>query len=539
MAKILFISLYDRNAYGQRMMSANLKRHGHHCDMLFLKRYDNRQDISLNVVAEDEYPWMGINREGRVFKFASNSPISDYELELMQELVGRLKPDLIGMTVNTPLRSQCIRATNHLKAHFDIPIIWGGYDPTVNPEVCLNLVDYICVGEGDQSILDVADCIDKGVSFDSVPNIGFMRDGQATMNPKHKAEQNLDNYPWRDNDCAGKYFIEDNRLEENHPVLNDKEGGGYQTLSARGCPYKCLYCCEATLKDVYSGEKFLRRRSPKDTVAELADAKSRFNLKYIQFEDEIFAMDTKWLQEFVPLYKAQVDLPFIAYIYPTRNSEQILDLVHEAGLRYCCLALESGSERMNKDVFQRVYNRELFLNAARLLKERGIRFYTDVITYSPYEEEEDLQKTLDVLVEITEVTGAGYEIAINKLFVLPGTKMFQKMRDDNMVIGPSEKDTMFSYYVRLFHIATLAGNVRPLVDHIKTMKLFRKSPWLLNPARVEQWLHTHTPADAPTQLDIADLIPPDPQVWEVRKAEFMQDHPKGQWQRASELMACR
>jgi len=48
MAKVTFISLYDRNAYGLRLMSANLKQQAHHCDIIFLKQYTT---FSTNTVA--------------------------------------------------------------------------------------------------------------------------------------------------------------------------------------------------------------------------------------------------------------------------------------------------------------------------------------------------------------------------------------------------------------------------------------------------------------------------------------------------------
>jgi hypothetical protein len=41
MATIVFLSLYDRNAYGQRLMSADLERRGHNCHIVFLKRHDS------------------------------------------------------------------------------------------------------------------------------------------------------------------------------------------------------------------------------------------------------------------------------------------------------------------------------------------------------------------------------------------------------------------------------------------------------------------------------------------------------------------
>lgn len=480
MAKVAFISLYDRNAYGQRVMSANLRKQGHECHILFLKRYDTNPTYRLDLEV-GEYPWMGVGKNGRVFKYASNSHITDHELDLLREAVERIKPQVIGMTVNTPLRVQAVKVTQFLRQHVKVPIVWGGYDPTVNPEDCLRLCDYACIGEGDETILQIASRLDEGRSFDDVGNLACVRNGLPVVNPKYPAEAVLDRYPWRDNDPEGKWFIEDGKLVENYPKYNDLAQGVYQTMSARGCPYKCSYCCEATLKSLYEGEVFLRRRSPEDMVAELAEAKKRFGLTRIQFEDEIFGMNLKWLQAFVPLYKEQVDLPFMAYIYPTRNIESILTLLKSAGLMNCCLALESGSERINKKVFDRVYDRELFLHTARTCKKLGLRFYTDVITYNPYEEEEDLAKTLEVLAEI----GGGFDMCVNKLFILPGTRMAEQMKKEGKVAGDPSRDRLFNYYCRLFWITSFSRHSRKLVDLLRRVPVFRTHPALLNPSLVE------------------------------------------------------
>ena len=480
MAKVVFVSIYDRNAYGLRVMSAYLRRHGHECHIVFLKRYDTNPSYRLDLEV-GEYPWQGINKQGRVFKYASNSRISDTELGLLKQVLEEIKPDVIGTTVNTPLRVQSVHVTRFLKQHFRVPIIWGGYDPTVNATDCLELCDYTCVGEGDETILEIASRIDQGRSFDDVGNLAYRRDGKTVFNPKHPAEPNLDKYPWRDNDAEFKSYIENNQLIRNYPGLTDKPDGVYQAMSARGCPYKCSYCCEATFKDLYAGEVFLRRRSPEDLVAELAEAKRRFGIRQIHFEDEIFAMNMKWLEQFAPLYIKEVGLPFTAYIYPTRGIEAILTLLKSAGLRYCCLALESGSERVNRQVFQRVYDRKLFLHTADVCRQLGLKFYTDVITYNPYEEEADLKQTLDVLMDIS----GEFEMCINKIFVLPGTKMAEQMKKDGKQIGASAMDPTFNYYSRLFWMASFGKRSRGLVKFIERTPFFKRNEWLVNPAMVE------------------------------------------------------
>lgn len=533
MARVCFISLYDRNAYGQRLMSSSLKKHGHTCDIVFLKRYDTSPATKSMEVAEDEYPWMGINSDGRVFKYAANSFISERELELLRQTITTIDPQLIGITVNTPLRSQAKLVTGFIKEHFDVPVVWGGYDPTVNPEACLDYCDYACIGEGDQAVLEMAARIDAGESMDDIANLSYVRDGRTVVNPKRPLEGTLDDLPWRDNEPQGKWFIEDDQVEENHPALNDRDKIIYYTMSARGCPYKCTYCCEATLKDLYSGEKFLRRRSPENLVAELVEVKRRFGIKVIHFDDEIFAMDLKWLERFAIFYKVKINLPFVAYIYPSRNIEAILTLMKRTGLFYCCLGLESGSERMNKGVFDRVYNREQFLKTGEILKKLDIKFYTDVITYSPYEEEEDLRRTMDVLVDLNErCENAGYDMNVNKLFVLPGTVLAKKMARDKVLIGPSEKDAMFHFYSRMFWIAAFRGAVRPLVERIMEAGVFREQPWLLDMGRVKEALATLGPEEL-RALPVERLMPSSEAAREEAYANYCEDHDTVQFPRLS------
>jgi anaerobic magnesium-protoporphyrin IX monomethyl ester cyclase len=476
MANILFISLYDRNAYGQRLMSANLKKHGHHCHIIFLKRFENQSTYNLDY-DEDEYPWLGIDMRGHIIRFAANSLPTESELELLRELILKINPDVIGMTVNTPLRKHATMVTQFIKQHFNLPIIWGGFDPTVQTAKCLENSDYVCIGEGDQTIIEIAERIDQNCTINDVCNLAYLKDNKIIYNSKALLENNIDSYPWRDNSPENKYFIEDNELTENYGEVNDGDPGFYETMSSRGCPYRCSYCCEDLLKNLYIGEKFLRRRSPQDLIAELIQAKQQLKLKEIHFEDEIFGINLKWLLQFIPLYKVHINLPFHAYIYPSNNIEEILKTLKDAGLKVCSLSLQSGSERINKIIFNRVYNRELYLKTARICKELNILFYTDIITFNPYEQEEDLKKTLDVLMEI----GGNFNMSVNKLFILPGTKLAEKIQNDGLDIKDTSRDKLFNYYSRLYWITTSAHFSRFIVQLIEYIHLFKKYPFMINP----------------------------------------------------------
>jgi radical SAM superfamily enzyme len=199
------------------------------------------------------------------------------------------------------------------------------------------------------------------------------------------------------------------------------------------------------------------------------------------FEDEIFGMDAKWLQQFTPLYREKVGLPFSAYLYPTRNIDKLLPLLKEAGLTSCCISLQTGSERIHKQVFDRPYDRKLFLHTIELCRLSGVAFYTDVITFNPYEEAGDLEKTLDVLLEIR----GPYGLCINKLFVLPGTSLAVQMNRDGKDLDVAAREDEFGYYCRLFSIASLSVFGGHVVRMVRRLSVFRRKPAWIPMAAIE------------------------------------------------------
>jgi anaerobic magnesium-protoporphyrin IX monomethyl ester cyclase len=482
MACIVFISIADRNAQGQRLMSASLRQRGHECHIIFLKPYCTGRQI-----ARDREPlsWVGIDNRARAFSYAEPSLPSEREFGLLRRVLEEARPDVIGMTVNTPLRRLNALVAQFIRSVTPVPIIWGGYDPTVNPGDCLDFCDFVCIGEGDTAILEAAECLDRSKSLHEVHNLARRRGGSIIFHERAPLVSDLDALPWRDNTPDNKYFIDQDQLIESYPVLNDHPAGLYQTISSRGCPYRCNYCCEGVLKDLYKGEKFLRRRSPRDCVGEIAAAKAQFRIGEVLFEDEIFGMDQRWLEEFAPLYREQVALPFNAYLYPTRNIDNLMPVLKSAGLQSCTVSLQSGSRRINAEVFNRLYDRDLFLRAVWLCKAHRINFYTDVITYNPYEEERDLQDTLEVLL----CAQGAYGLGINKLFVLPGTPLAGKMLRDGKTLDDPAREALFSYYCRLFWIASFSSMSLWAVRFFQSRNVFRRKPELI-PMRLVRWCLT-------------------------------------------------
>jgi radical SAM superfamily enzyme YgiQ (UPF0313 family) len=217
----------------------------------------------------------------------------------------------------------------------------------------------------------------------------------------------------------------------------------------------------------------LRRRSPSNVIEELEEAKKIVDYRVVQFEDEIFSFDYEWLQEFGDMYKKKIGAPLVCYIYPNKEIRRQLELLRDIGLTTTCLALQSGSSRINREIFNRPFDKDLYLETAHILSRMNISYYVDVITYNPFEEREDLQATLDVLTRLPKPFG----LCVNKLYFMKGTRIHDLVEDaEERRANGSVADRTFAHYCRLFFF--VANHSEYIVGSFNRIGIFEKSPFL-------------------------------------------------------------
>ncbi len=464
MAKILFISLSDINAAGIRSLSAVLKQNRHQPFIVFLKRYRHYHEV-------EEGDWISVGANGDFFNRGRGPAVTDGEKELLLSLIEEIQPSLIGFSVTSPLKNRAAEISALIKARFDIPILFGGCHAMMNIETCLNDCDYVCVGEGEATILEVASLLDREKEIRTAGNLAYLTEKKVCCNSLHPLAKDLDCFPFKDISPENKFLIEDNQLIRRFNEVSYSRNLRYHIISSRGCPHHCSFCCENYFKKLYSPQSFLRRRSPSHVINELKEAKHLIPYEKVQFEDEVFAFNERWLMEFCELYRSEIHLPFICNIYPHAGIKKNLKLLKETGLEHVTLALQSGSERIHRDVFHRIFDKELFLKTAHWIKDLGIQGYTtDVITFNPFEEEKDLEATLDVLCRMPRP----FTLNVNKLYSIHGTQLSESLEElKNKKTKPGLSDHTFRYYSRLFWLANKhGGHVARVAQKIHIFKLF-------------------------------------------------------------------
>jgi len=287
---------------GSRIISSLLKESGHKTKMIFLPTTDKT-----------------------------------YTAKILEETQRRVeKSDMIAVSsvsISTPRTIQLL--TNIRKT--DIPVVWGGIHATLQPLQCLDYVDFVCVGEGEYAILELVDSIESGRSPYTIQNMWMRSKGKNIKNKLRPLVKNLDSLPFQDYNIKNHYILEKERLVEfkyNHVGKWDLFGNTFIdsfkldkqtnnpsamfiTMTTRGCPETCSYCCNEHIKRIYSNEtNFIRKRSANNVIEEISMIKKKFPISNIWLIDDDFLLRTpSEIEDFSRHYKEEINLPFMIVFY--------------------------------------------------------------------------------------------------------------------------------------------------------------------------------------------------------------------------------
>jgi len=370
--RIVLIALYEFDSFSIRTLHAVLKKKGFDVHSIFLR--DRDMDVTM----------------GRTTK---------HEIELVMKIIRQKKPAFVGIHVLSTFFRLAQNLTKKIKKQSDALVVWGGVHPTTCPDQCIEIADLICVGEGEDAVIELAQNIRDNKSLKKIRNL-WIRDKRIYRNPLRPLIENLDSIPFAYFGSKDTSFIDKNKII---PALPARLRTRYRVMASRGCLFSCSYCCNCTLRDIYKGKgNYFRRRSVDNLINELELAKAMFhNLDFIIIEDDIFTYDINWIREFSWKYKKYVNLPFICYYQSNTATPEMASLLKKAGVSKVVVSIQSGSIRIQKDWFNRHMSHKNIINASRLLKKKNIKvaFY-DLILDNPIENNNDHCATLNLLLKL-------------------------------------------------------------------------------------------------------------------------------------------
>ncbi len=395
MKSILVSLLPTTENFGIKYIHSFLLKNGHHSSIVFLPRHTESACAAL------------------------------------VDFIDRQRPDFVGcgfMSYEAPFAR---RIGTAVKKRFpEIPLVVGGIHPTINPEECLDYADYVSLGESEEVMLEMAEHFDRGQSFYSIQNLAYKKDGTVVRNPLRPLIDDLDRFPFPEHLPEHAYVYSGDTIQPMNRALFRQftryDGKAYNIISSRGCPFSCAYCCNSFLSKLY-GSKKLRKRSPQNFLAEMRKVVEQFpDMMLMNIHDDCFlAQSVEWHREFARDYKKWINLPFIVRSTPLHLTEEKIVVLKEAGLGWVTMGLQSGSEQTNRDVFYRKVSNDTFLEATRLCHKHGISGYYDVILDNPFENDDNVIETIDVLKKVPKP----FQLQLFSLTFYKGTDIYDMYKE--------------------------------------------------------------------------------------------------------------
>lgn len=386
------------NTFGMNMLppaialfSALLQEEGHNIEVFDATYYQTDYGIDSDGTKMEFLNVVPYDMDGRGINLRTTNWRDD-----LSEQVKRFQPDLIAVSSTEDmweLGMHILEEIKEYKLKNHVPVIAGGVFPTFAPDLALSwpLVDMVCVGEGEHSLIDLCKKIELGHNYNDVTNLWIQQpDGSVKKNPVTKPVD-INELPMIDLNT-----FEDARL------YRPMSGRVYRMLpieTIRGCPYKCRFCNSPSQMSFYKEEtnsKFLRKKKMDLVYKELRYFKDELNLEYAYFwADTFLAMSPRELDEFCEMY-ADIKLPFWMQTRPETINHDNIRKLSNVGLHRISFGLEHGNEKFRAEMLDRRWKNEDIIKALRIPHQYGVQFSVNNITGFPNETRELAMDTVEL-----------------------------------------------------------------------------------------------------------------------------------------------
>ncbi|MHC4923354.1 MAG: B12-binding domain-containing radical SAM protein [Planctomycetota bacterium] len=319
--------------------------------------------------------------------------------EEIAAMVREYDPGLLAFSVMTQQYPWAVEQAKYLRKAFpEIPQAVGGVHITMVPDEAFEdqVFDYYCAGEGDYALLELVNRLEKGEDTTTTPNMRVWKDGKKHFNPVLPFP-NLDTLPPLDYD-----------LFDMGKVLHAKKGW-LSILTSRGCPYKCTYCFNKEIVDLYRAEggakspkEFLRKFPIPRIMEEIQMLRDKNpGISTVIFDDDLFTLDKPYVLEFCKAYKeAHPDLPFVVNCHVQVFDDEMACALKEAGCMIVKYGLESGSPRVRKEVLWRWMKNEKIAASFESAHRYDLHTSAFVMIGLPSESREEIEETIDLCAEV-------------------------------------------------------------------------------------------------------------------------------------------
>ena len=381
------------------------------------------------------------------------------------ERIRAYAPDVIGFSLMTIDADWVLEAVAAIRQDGSRAfVIAGGPHPTYFPDFLRSEgIDAINLGEGEGSLLELADALDRGDDVTAIRNLHVKQGEQVHRNPVRPWVE-LAELPPPNRDLYLKYDA-------------FREQRTYGFTVTRGCPYECSFCFIHQWRELYrpvhKKAKF-RVRPVEQAIAELQAFVAKVEVDLISFVDSTFNVDKRWTIAFLEEYGRSVGLPFTINIRPNLVDEDVVRAIAATG---CCqtvrMGVEVGSERVRREVLHKHITNEQIYQTADLLAAHGVKLVIYTMYGLPGETLDDALETVRMAQKIRP-----FSISAQLFHPYPGLNV-TKLAVEKGYLGPEDPLKLARKEYRATRSLLRQPEIEQVVNLLKLSVLAARFPLLL------------------------------------------------------------
>lgn len=380
-----------------------------------------------------------------ILSVGSNLDPSRFEAVLID---GRLEPDpvaavlrhlpdalCLGVTVLTgdPIRDALRVSRAARECRPDLPVIWGGWHPSMFPAQCLaeGSIDVTVQGQGEATLAEIVERLAQGETLAGCRGCAYVADGQPCVNPP-RPMQELDRFRPHD------YGLLD---VERYFRLKGKRQLDY--ISSQGCRFRCAFCA-----DPFVFQRRWEGLSPARMGQEIESLWKRYGFTDVSFQDETFftheprvdAIAEEFLRRRLPITWAAT----MRADQGARLADETIAKCRRSGLRRVIVGVESGSQEMLDRIQKDVRLEQVFLAAERCRKHDVAVQFPFIVGF-PGESDESVRASLEMAKRLGAMSPK-FETRVFYFRPYPGTQIIaEAVRNGFTLPGSLEEWAAFDY----------------------------------------------------------------------------------------------
>jgi magnesium-protoporphyrin IX monomethyl ester (oxidative) cyclase len=319
-------------------------------------------------------------------------------------------PDLIGITVSFSCQYYCVLDLASLIKSVSpkvIIVVGGNHVSAVPEKIDCTFIDYLIVGEGEYTLLQLIESLNSGRLADDIPGVISKYASEYNF-PKHI--ENLDDLPFPALDLLPlrKYWSSRKRW--------------INMIATRGCPYDCNFCSIHTIMG-----RQVRMRSIENIVEEIKYWNRTYDIQEIYFEDDNLTTNKQWAKElFQKIAENNFGIRFFARNGVRADSvdKEVLTLMKAAGFQDFWIAPETGNQRTLDEIIGKNMKLEDCTRAVALAGEVGIEVNAFFIMGFPEESWADIEATIEYARFLKDLGCKAFWFSLAAPY--PGTRFFKQ-----------------------------------------------------------------------------------------------------------------